>query len=319
MLDTVFNFFFGCCGAYAPMKAITKNAAEWRNVLTIYQNYIDLYCGAADYDGLPDEFKRVTGKNRWWLLMKFFSPALAWFNHEALGLQCLPVTAFKDYNIAGLPEKWTAFSVNGKSYELNTDNSVLMFNDYAFSVPVLKMFYNVQQMLECDKTHRQNLVAQRQPWILEIDEDEKKSASQFAQKVQSDDTIAVRIRRNERDRRGTSIADNMKAFSSGRAFEGEKLASDYRYFDNRNLSMLGYNNENMEKRERLLVDEVNANNDVVDCYYTTRLACEKEAFDEINKRWGYNIQVKPRRLQTFEEVKRDDENANSDVSNRPTV
>lgn len=263
------------------------------------QNYLDLYCARADYEGLPVEFLKMTGRNRWWLVMKFFAPAIAWFNDDALGLQALPVSSFRDYNIAGFPTRWRAFAVNGKQYDLDEANSVLMFNDPAMSVPYIKLLYNVDLMLECDKTHAQNIKAQRQPLILEIDEDEKKSADTFMHKLADDDTIMVRKRSNLADKKGvTSMKTpyNTQAFNTGRAFEGDKLASTYRYFDNRNLTMLGYDNENVEKKERLLVDEVNANNIVVSTFYTQALACEQEAFDEINKRWGYNIKVIPRRL-----------------------
>lgn len=295
MFDRILELCFQYLPCYAPY--IGKQDEEWRNKLNILQNYLTLYASRADYEGLPEEFLGMTGKNRMWLLMKFFAPAVCWFKHEANGLQCLPVASISDYNIAGFPTKWKAFTANGKSYDLDENNSVLMFNDYAFSVPFLKLLYNVENMLECDRTHKQNLKAQRQPLVLEVEEDEKKSAQTFINKLDSD-IIMVRKREGIRGAKRDSVY-NTQAFESGRSFEGDKLASDYRYFDGRNLTMLGYNNENLEKKERLLVDEVNSNNDVVDTFYTTALDCEREAFEQINKKWGYNIRVIPRKLQTF--------------------
>lgn len=308
MITNLIDLCFANIGAYAPYCGI-RHGKEWDNTLNILQNHLTLYASRADYEGLPDEFLACTGKNRLWQAMKFFSPAVAWFKHEALGLQCLPVSAMGKIDIAGYPVEWTAFSANGMSFKLNESNSVLMFNDYSFSIPFLKMLYNIELMLECDKTHRQNLRAQRQPLILEMEEDEKSSAQKFVAKLESEDTILVRKLQGEKKNRTAEKYDT-HAFESGRSFEGDKLASDYRYFENRNLSMLGFNNENVEKKERLLVDEVNSNNEVVDTFYTTALACEQEAFDKINKMWGYNIKVVPRRLKTFEsEVKYDKSSA----------
>lgn len=295
MFNTILDLCFARVDCYAPY-ANKRLELDWSNKLNILQNHLNLYCSRADYKGLPDEFLSMTGKNRFWLVMKFFSPAVAWFKHEALGLQCLPVGGMKDYNIAGMPTKWTAFGADGTTYELSEKDSVLMFNDYAFSVPFLKMLYNVEMMLDCDKTHKQNLHAQRQPLLMEIEEDEKKSAELFLQKVKDSDTIIVRKRGSAKNGKQLGMPYDTKTFESGRQFQGDKLASDYRYFENRNLSMLGYNNENLEKKERLLVDEVNSNNEVVATYYTTALDCEQEAFDKINKMWGYNIQVVPRKL-----------------------
>lgn len=299
MLSQILDLCLANVGAYAPFVGKCQDM-EWRNKLNILQNHLNLYASRADYEGLPDKFLELTGKNRFWLVMKFFAPAVAWFKHEGMDLQCLPVSAMSDWNIAGLPTKWKAFAVNGTTYDLDETNSVLMFNDYAFSVPFIKLLYNVEMMLECDKTHKQNLHAQRQPLLMEIEEDEKKSAELFLGKLKDSDTVIVRKRNSLKNGKRLEMPYDTKTFESGRGFEGDKLASDYRYFENRNLSMLGYNNENLEKKERLLVDEVNSNNEVISTYYTTALACEQEAFDKINKMWGYNIKVVPRKLKKMQ-------------------
>lgn len=283
--------------AYQNIKGVV-NTAEWRNKLVKLQDYLALYSNAFDYDGLPDEFLAVTGRNRMWLAMKFFAPCVCFFKDEAKGLQCLPVSGMNKWDMAGLPEEWTAFGANGMQFKRNSSNSVLMYNDYAFGIPFFKVLYDLDLMMECDNTHRQNLKAQRQPLIVEMEEDEKKSASTFISQLDQD-IIRVRKRGAKDGKRTTDRPYDTKAFESGRAFQGDQLASDYRYFENRILTRLGYNNENVEKKERLLVDEVNSNNEVVDSFFTTRLKCEKEAFDKINKMWGYNITVKPRTLESF--------------------
>lgn len=314
----MFNDFLQLCmGQYPAYQNIKGriDCADGRNYLTIMQNYATLFANRADYENLPDEFLEVTGKNRWWLLAKFFAPCVCWFKSEALGLQCLPVSGMSDFNIAGMPTKWKCFGANGKTFNKDEKNSVLMFNDYSFSIPFLKLVYNVELMLECDKTHRQNLHAQRQPYIIEIEEDEKKSANEFINKLKTEDTIVVRKRVKDKNGKRVDVPYNTQAYESGKQFAGDKLAGDYRYFDNRNLSMLGYNNENMEKKERLLVDEVNSNNSVVDSFYTTALECEKEAFEKINKMWGYNIQVVPRKLLNLKE---EEVNEKSDITLQQT-
>ena len=56
------------------------------------------------------------------------------------------------------------------------------------------------------------------------------------------------------------------------------------------MSFHGINN-NFEKKERLLVDEVNSNNDFIDrnvelMYRQRKLACE-----QMNKKFGWNVKV----------------------------
>ena len=61
------------------------------------------------------------------------------------------------------------------------------------------------------------------------------------------------------------------------------------------LTFLGINNANTEKRERLITDEVEANNDHIDLSAGCMLKARQRAADEINRIFGTNISVKLRR------------------------
>ena len=140
MIDEIINGCIANIPQYAPYKNLNDN--DWKNKVLLLQNYINLFVNRADYEGLPEEFLSITGMNRIWLFNLFFSPAIVFFKHEALGLQALPVCGMSKINIAGFPTEWTAYSANGKTYKLNENNSVLMFNDRAYSIPFIKMLYN---------------------------------------------------------------------------------------------------------------------------------------------------------------------------------
>lgn len=296
MFEQLLDFFMT---TFAPYQVLNKNTKDWRNKLVIMQNYLTLYANRADYKGFPESFMKLMGKNRMWLYYLFFAPCVVWFEHPAYGLICLPASSSGEATLSGIPDKWIAYSADGRTWKLDSEDCVVMFNDYSYSIPFIKLLYNTEFMLEADKTHRQNLKAQRQPLIMEIEEDEKKSANEFMAKLDNEVVVVRKRMKAGSSKRPTDMPYDTKAFESGRKFEGDNLASDYRYFDNRNLSMLGYNNENLEKKERLLVDEVNSNNEVVDSFYTVALECQKEAFEAINKKFGTNIQIIPRKLKNF--------------------
>lgn len=61
------------------------------------------------------------------------------------------------------------------------------------------------------------------------------------------------------------------------------------------LTFLGINNANTEKRERLITDEVEANNDHIDLSADCLLKARERAVDEINRIFGTNISVRLRR------------------------
>ena len=62
------------------------------------------------------------------------------------------------------------------------------------------------------------------------------------------------------------------------------------------LDMLGINNANTQKKERLITDEVNANNGLLqlsnDVFYEAR----KRACEELNKKFGLEVSVERREI-----------------------
>lgn len=65
------------------------------------------------------------------------------------------------------------------------------------------------------------------------------------------------------------------------------------------LSFLGVNNVATEKAERLVTDEVNANNQMVQLAAETMLLTRQQAAKEFNETYGFNVKVK---LRTFDEM-----------------
>ena len=58
------------------------------------------------------------------------------------------------------------------------------------------------------------------------------------------------------------------------------------------MTYLGIDNANTDKKERLITDEVESNNEIIkyylNCFYKTR----KKACDEINEKYGLDISIK---------------------------
>ena len=57
------------------------------------------------------------------------------------------------------------------------------------------------------------------------------------------------------------------------------------------LSEIGINNQNIEKKERLISDEVNANNEEISCNVTHWIENIKIGIDQANKLFGLNVEV----------------------------
>ena len=63
---------------------------------------------------------------------------------------------------------------------------------------------------------------------------------------------------------------------------------------NEALTFLGINNANMDKRERLVDDEVQANNEQIEANFNVMLKARQRAAEQINKIFGTKITVEKR-------------------------
>lgn len=86
----------------------------------------------------------------------------------------------------------------------------------------------------------------------------------------------------------------VKAIQTGVKCLTPELTDRYNAIMNEALTYFGINNSNTDKRERLITDEANANNQFIDSCAQMFLESRQRACDEINKKFGLNISVELR-------------------------
>lgn len=80
----------------------------------------------------------------------------------------------------------------------------------------------------------------------------------------------------------------------------DKLQIQKHHIWNECMTFLGINNANMDKRERLVDDEVQANNEQIEMSVDVMLKSRELACEQINSIFGTNISVEVRRVQNDE-------------------
>ena len=86
--------------------------------------------------------------------------------------------------------------------------------------------------------------------------------------------------------------DGIKVLKTDAPFVADKL-TDYKHdLWNEVMTFLGVNNANQDKRERLVADEVGANDEQIEQARYNMLDARKEACRKINDMFGLNIDVK---------------------------
>lgn len=205
------------------------------------------------------------------------------------GLLCLPATGTGRFNVYNEPIEYNVIGL-GYTNTISIDDGVIIKNN-ALGTPDLQdlqMF--ADRINEVEQTMDVNLVQQATPYILSIDEQERQTAINLFKQILNK-RFAIFTSKN------MMIGKN-EVLKTDAPFLLDKLQAHKNSLMNELLTFLGINNNNVEKRERLLVDEVNANNDFIlvnlDHMYDER----ERAVKLINEKFGTNIIVNKREVET---------------------
>lgn len=265
----------------------------------ILEKFLNISMSRFELDGTPDGFEELYGDRNLYELFMFFAPAVAWFEHKGIGVIGLPASTIAEYNAVGKPTKWNVFSINGKfSQELNEDNSILMFNDQALTVPYLHLEYEARYLRKLDLAMNQNIDLQSTPYIVEAFDENTKSTNAWNKMLNAFSSRIVLRKKREADRRN-ELVSNSQVLKTDVPLQVKEFQSAYTSFLYRAYTYLGIKNIDIEKNERLLTGEISGNDSIIQLNYTNALNSRKKAFDKINKKFGTNFTIKPNELFTL--------------------
>lgn len=264
----------------------------------IMENLLNLFMSRYEYDGLPKELGEYYGDPNLFELFLFYAPAVTWFEHPTQGLMVLPVSGASKFNLVGKPTEWRAVALNGVlEVELNEDNAVLMFNDKAKSIPYLHLMYESKFMRKLDMASMQNIDLQSTPYIIEAFDENNKGTAIWEKLLNSFKSRIVLRKSRDKDNRNSLLQSQV--LDTRVDLKVKENMTAYNEFLFRAHTYMGIKNVNIEKSERLLTGEVSANDILVQSNYTNGLNTRQKAFDEVEKKFGRRVTVKPTDLKTM--------------------
>lgn len=203
-----------------------------------------------------------------------------------LGLICLPASP-RGLNVYGDP---TAILLTGngfsKEYKIN-DIVRILSNDVAYPT-IIHINYYADKIARVDKAIDMNISHQKTPYILKTTKQNELSMKNLIQRIERDDpAIFVDEKLSVGNDSGLILDSTLVPFVA------DKLQEHKNNLVNELLTILGLNNNagNNLKKERLIVDEVNANNQEIEMYLDTDFKNREKACEEINKKYNLNITV----------------------------
>ena len=212
-----------------------------------------------------------TGASRFLELSLFEYGTACFVKDTKLGFLALNANPSDKLNVYMLPEKIQAWSI-GYHKQFDFDDVVLIMNNELMTSTRRSIELFAYRLYETERTIDTNLKAQKTPVLLE---GTLKNAY-----MQYDGNVPFIF-----GSKTFELGSKINALKTDAPYLIDKLELHKHEIWNECLTYLGIDNANTDKKERLITDEVESNNEIIkyylNCFYKTR----KKACDMINEKY----------------------------------
>lgn len=253
------------------------------NFTRIYDYYKMLALNMFTWENLPQTM------NSRYIENALYENGLCLVNNDTnMGLISVPCNYGADMNINGESTEVITSGYNyikTINYIKNKDCVLIRNNDLAKATREYIANY-AERMLEVEMCIRANINQQKFPWFINATEKTKKALEIIFEKVENFEPFILANRE-------IGLGDNaLEVLTMPTPYVADKL-NEYKYeLEREILTFLSLNN-NFEKKERLLTDEINSNNDFISTNAMLMYKNRLQACEEINKKFGLNVKVLP--------------------------
>ena len=159
-------------------------------------------------------------------------------------------------------------------------------NDLALSTREILEYY-VNKLVEVELSTFTNVYLQKFPFLINTTRDNEQTMRTLISKVDKGEPYIMY------NKKIADLSNAVDVFNLNVPFVADKLLQ-YRFETEREIyTFFGFNN-NFEKKERLLTDEVNSNNEFINCNIDSMFKKRQQFADLMNAKYGWNVQVKKR-------------------------
>lgn len=192
----------------------------------------------------------------------------------------------------------TNYIYEGKELENNVNCVIIRNNDEMLpTAPTIQIY--AYDLTNLKRTQDVNIVNLKMPTIIRCSDKQRLSLKQ-AINQRNDNEPTIWADKN-------LDLNNVEVLDLKTTIVFDKLQIQKHAIWNECMTFLGINNANMDKRERLVDDEVQANNEQVKACEDVMLKARQEACKRINEMFGLNISVRRRSLSEMPSIRLEDD------------
>ncbi len=252
-----------------------------------YNRLTELAISMFEWKNLPE-----TVDARFLETVLFSNGVAVFFKDDVVGELALRVALGGDFDVYGIPKVRRAYGVNGYNNMLNEKDSVLIYNNYLHSDSRADIEMFAKRLYNLDRAIDVNANAQKTPVLIKCDESQRLTMKNLYQ--QFDGNMPFIFGDKNLNANGLSV------LKTDAPYVADKLYDLKTQIWNEALTYLGISNINIQKKERLITDEVTRNQGGTIASRYSRLQSRREAVDKINEMFDLNIEVNYR--EDFQQV-----------------
>lgn len=207
-----------------------------------------------------------------------------WFKDDEMDMYlALQVIINGRLDVYRVPINRRAFAVNGYQKELDNKNSVIIYNNFLRTNSYQMCVLYAKKLYALDRIIDVNTNAQKTPVLIAVDENQRLTAENVYQKWDGNQPVIY----------GDKALDpNMiRVLKTDAPYVSDKIYQLKTQYWNEALTYLGISNLNVQKKERLVSDEVVRSQGGTIASRYSRLEARREACRKINAMFGLNIDV----------------------------
>lgn len=259
------------------------------------------------YENLPN------GIDEKWIERYLFTEgACLFYKDPTIGYMVAKIGTIGPLNYYDEPTTVRPYATNyiyhGKEL-INNENCVIIRNNDEMlpTAPTLQIY--AYDLTNIKRTQDTNIVNLKMPTIIRCSDKQRLSLKQAINQRNSNEPVIWGDK--NLDLNSAEVMD----LKTPVVFD--KLQIQKHAIWNECMTFLGINNANMDKRERLVDDEVQANNEQVKACEDVMLKAREDAVKRINEMFGLNIKVRRRDLSEMPSIKlENDINLNEEGDNQ---
>ena len=243
------------------------------------KNIVGLSTTEFSYTGLPENLTSDIVETSLCFMNK-----LCWYNSLTLGLVLCRYVPLGTYDIYLRPENVKLLSISGKTIAESVPfKDIVLFKDNRLDIiPAIVLFEYIGKMGNIEDTLFKNIELLKLPLFAKGSKENINTYKSIIKKMLNLDPIALVDIQVPNSFESVNVSFPASLTEQFELFKG---------YHNMALESMGIYSNASQKKERLLVDEVTSQTEYVDFIYQEKRDCRKMAIEEVNRRWGYNIEL----------------------------